>query len=114
MTENYSEKPRKTWLEVLHEMPGGAAVAHFCENIEEYRDEDGNTAYRADHYALETSYRVGLKETIESNREIWLEAAKKRETQEENKTLKARVEELETTVADQDEAINELIIAQLG
>ena len=113
MTENYSERPRETWLEVLHEAPGGAAIAHFHENIEEYQDNDGNTAYRADHYALETSYRVGLKETIESNREIWLEAAKKRETQEENKTLKARVEELETTVADQDEAINELIIAQL-
>lgn len=113
MRESYSEKPKETWLEVLRKAPGGVVVAHFCEDIEEVCDEE-NIYYMANHYMLETTYRSDMKETIESNREIWLEAAKKQETQEENKTLKARVSELESTVADQDEAINELIIAQLG
>lgn len=114
MKENYNERPQETWLEVLHRAPGGAAVAHFCEGIQEMQDEEGNTFYAADHYTMETPYRDGLEKAIQENRTVWLAEAKRKETQEENKTLKTRVSAMENKVAEQDELINELIIAQLG
>ncbi len=47
MRENYNEKPLETWLEVLHKVPGGIAIAHFCEDIEEKQDEEGEGSTEA-------------------------------------------------------------------
>lgn len=114
MKESYSERPKETWLEVLHEVPGGTALAHFCENIQEEQDGEENTCFTADHYMTETPYRDGLEDAIMENRAVWLAAAKEKATTEENKTLKMRVADLEAKATERDEVINELIIAQLG
>ena len=118
MKEKFSEKPEQSWLEILNKKSGGACVVHLCENITETEETDpeGNAVkiYEADHYMMETGYREGLEESLETNREVWLSAAKEQETRDENKTLKTRVADLEATVAGQDETINELIISTLG
>lgn len=102
--ERFCEKPKETWLEVLVEKPGMVCTVHLVENIEKV-DETGRDgkpveAYEADTYTMDTLYREGLLESVEKNRDIWLAAAKKTETEENNKTLKERVEVLESMTED--------------
>lgn len=85
MKENYSERPQETWLEVLNKTQGGAAIAHFCENITEITSGEG-VSYSADHYAIETIYRPGLERSVVENREAWLAAAIRAEETGDKKT----------------------------
>lgn len=102
--ERFCEKPKETWLEVLVEKPGMVCTVHLTENVAQVNEtgEDGQMveAYEADTYTVDTLYRDGLLESVEKNRDIWLAAAKKDETEEDNKTLKERVEILESMTED--------------
>jgi len=104
MREKFTERPRETWLEVLVEKPGMACTVHLSENIQtvEETGEDGQkvTTYEADTYTVDTQYREGLLESVEKNRDIWLNAAKKEATDQINKTLAERVELLENMTED--------------
>lgn len=114
MKERYNERPQETWLEVLNKVPGGSAIAHFCEDIEEKQDEDGNAHFEANHYMVETPYRDGLEDAIKDNRAVWMAAAKEKAATEESKTLKMRVSDLEARATERDQLIDDLIVAQLG
>ena len=104
MKERYTERPERTWLELLNEKPGAECILHFIENIEDIQEnnEEGilRTSYEADHYQLSTGYREGILETATENRAVWLEAAKAADVAAENKTLKTRVRELEVITDD--------------
>ncbi|MDO5391046.1 MAG: hypothetical protein Q4F24_08185 [Eubacteriales bacterium] len=98
MKQKYSERPQETWLEVLHNVPGGACVVHFNENVIEVpaESEEAEPQFEADYYSFETAFRNGLEESVSQNREIWLAAAMKKEIEEKNLTLEERVKNLET------------------
>lgn len=98
MKQNYSEQPKETWLEVLHNVPGGTCVVHFNENVIEVPSDQEETGprYEADHYSIEATYREGMEEAVLQNRGIWLAAAMERETEEKNLTLEERVKNLES------------------
>lgn len=90
MRQEYTERPQETWLEVLHEAPGGTCIIHFNEDI---TDEAGTglegeeaTTYSAEHYAMETTWRPGLEETVKANRAAWLVAAMETERTGKPKT----------------------------
>lgn len=104
MKERYTERPAQTWLELLNEKPGAECVLHFVENITDIQepDEDGilQMSYEADHYQISTGYREGILESAQANRAVWLEAAKAKELEAENKTLKTRVRDLEEITED--------------
>ena len=117
MKERYTERPERTWLELLNEKPGAECVLHFAENITEVQetDEEGilHTEYEADHYQVTTGYREGILEAVTANRAVWLEAAIAGDTAAENKTLKTRVRELEEAAESTDEIVNDILIAML-
>lgn len=109
MKERFSERPKAFWLEVLNAVLGAVCVVHFTENVSQVEEpgEDGEirVEFEADHYTVETGYREGLEEAVRENTAEWLAAAKQRETETQNKTLKTRVKELEQTAREQDETI---------
>lgn len=109
MKERFSERPKAIWLEVLNAVLGALCVVHFTENVSQVEepDEGGEirVEFEADHYTVETGYREGLEEAVRENTAEWLAAAKQRETETQNKTLKTRVKELEQTAREQDETI---------
>lgn len=109
MKERFSERPKAFWLEVLNAALGAMCVVHFTENVSQVEEpgEDGEirVEFEADHYTVETGYREGLEEAVRENTAEWLAAAKQRETETQNKTLKTRVKELEQTAREQDETI---------
>lgn len=111
MREKFKERPKETWLEVLVEKPGMMCTVHLSENIRAVEEmaEDGQTitTYEADTYTVKTQYREGLLESVENNRDVWLDAAKKAITDQDNKTLTERVKLLESMTED-------LAIAILG
>lgn len=120
MTQNYSERPQETWLEVLHEAPGGSCIVHFNEDITEEvgTGPEGETemSYSADHYTLETTWRTGLEEAVKANRAAWLAAAiaaagEKPKTETEQ--LKEAVASLQQQNADLNSAIDDLTVAFL-
>lgn len=102
--ERFSERPKETWLEALVKKPGMPCTVHLSENIvqteETNRDGQKETVYEADAYTVETQYREGLLESVEKNREVWLDAAKKASAEQDNKTLTERVELLENMTED--------------
>ena len=109
MKERFSERPKAFWLEVLNAVLGAVCVVHFTENVSQAEEpgEDGEirVEFEADHYTVETGYREGLEEAVRENTAEWLAAAKQRETETQNKSLKTRVKELEQTAREQDETI---------
>lgn len=109
MKELFSERPAATWLEVLNEKTGAPCVVHFTENIKEVEaeDQDGKAAksFTADSYEVTTSYREGLLEAVEADRDVWLAAAKAAEGIEAKKTLEERVADLETMTEDMVQSI---------
>ena len=113
-------------IEALPKMVGRTCTVIFYENIEgPIEKEEGDQVYTYDRYTLETQYRENLEESIEKNREAWLQKAIKAEQegaektemeilqeqvaslQDENAALKASNEELSGIVDD-------LIVASLG
>lgn len=103
MKELFTEKPKKTWLEVLNQRPGAECILHFCEDIKEVmliHGEEKQVAYEAEVYTLSTIYRENLLETVEKEREVWLSAAKEKEYEEKSKSLSERVGALESMTED--------------
>lgn len=113
-------------IEALPKVVGRTCTVIFYENIEgPIEKEEGDQVYTYDRYTLETQYRENLEESIEKNREAWLQKAIKAEQegkektemeilqeqvaslQNENAALKASNEELSGIVDD-------LIVASLG
>lgn len=120
MKQNYSERPQETWLEVLHEAPGGACIVHFNEDITEETgtDPEGKTemTYSADHYTLETTWRMGLEEAVKANRAAWLAAAMGSENEKpktETELLQEAVASLQEQNAELNSAIDDLTVALL-
>lgn len=121
MMQSYDKKPKETWLEVLHEIPGGSCIIHFNEGITEVHetDPDGNEVltYTADHHAMEAVYRSGLEKSIKENREAWLAAAVEAEQTGKPKTeievLQEGMKKLREANADIENAVNDLTIAVL-
>lgn len=120
MKQNYSERPQETWLEVLHEAPGGACIVHFNEDITEETGTDpegeAETVYSADHYTLETVWRTGLEEAVKANRAAWLAAAMAAEGEKpktETELLQEAVASLQQQNAELNSAIDDLTIAIL-
>jgi hypothetical protein len=99
MKQEFKEKPSATWLETLN---AKTAIIHFSEDIKEAEKEnqDGEkeTYYTAETYQIEAVNTDNLLERVEKDRDIWLSAAKEKETESENRTLYQRVSDLETTV----------------
>lgn len=113
-------------IEALPKVVGRTCTVIFYENVEgPIEKEEGDQVYTYDRYTLETQYRENLEESIEKNREAWLQKAIKAEQeggektemeilqeqvaslQDENAALKASNEELSGIVDD-------LIVASLG
>lgn len=109
MKELFGEQPAATWLEVLNEKTGAPCIIHFTENIEEVEEEnqDGETvkSFAADVYEISTSYREGILEAVEADRDVWLAAARATEGIEAKKTLEERVADLETMTEDMVQSI---------
>lgn len=114
MKEQFKEQPEKTWVE---EISPKKVILHFSENIEKQtrENEKGETEefYEADTYAVEAVARDGILEEVEANRDAWLAAAKEKETHKKNQTLYERVQDLESTVKNQNDAINDIIVSTL-
>lgn len=102
--ELFSERPDEIWVEVLNARPGGTTIIHIAENINEVQIEQPegktSTAYEADTYSVITGFREGLVESIKQDKEIWISAAKQKDSEEKAKTLQERVSELETMTGD--------------
>lgn len=74
-------------IEALPKMVGRTCTVIFYENIEgPIEKEEGDQVYTYDRYTLETQYRENLEESIEKNREAWLQKAIKAEQEGEEKT----------------------------
>lgn len=99
MKQEFKEKPLATWLEKLN---AKTAIVHFSEDVteaeRENQDGEKETYYTAETYEIETVNSENLPERVEKDREVWLSAAKEKETESENRTLYQRVSDLETTV----------------
>ncbi len=117
MKEKYSIRPEATWLEALNEKLGAECTLHFCENITTVDEDDGEgnviTGFEADHYVVKTKYREGLLDIAKTNRSEWLERAMENEGNEDPKTMKTRIKELETLVKEQDSVITDLLLGAL-
>lgn len=120
MKQSYSERPQGTWLEVLHEAPGGTCIVHFNEDITEENgagpEGKAETAYSADHYTLETTWRTGLEEAVKANRAAWLAAAMAAEGEKpktETERLQEAVASLQEQNAELNSAVDDLTIAIL-
>lgn len=102
MKEMYNEKPDDLWVEVLNDAPGSECFVHFNENITEQEpDEDGRTAYSADHYVFKTAYRAEIESMARNNRPAWLKTAKDQEkdgASAKNSKIEVEVENLGNAV----------------
>ena len=71
-------------IEALPKVVGRTCTVIFYENIEgPIEKEEGDQVYTYDRYTLETQYRENLEESIEKNREAWLQKAIKAEQEGE-------------------------------
>ena len=74
-------------IEALPKVAGRTCTVIFYENIEgPIEKEEGDQVYTYDRYTLETQYRENLEESINKNREAWLQKAIKAEQEGEEKT----------------------------
>lgn len=113
-------------IEALPKMVGRTCTVIFYENIKgPIEKEEGDQVYTYDRYTLETQYRENLEESIEKNREAWLQKAIKAEQEGEEKTEMEILQEQVASLQDENAALkasNEelsgivdgLIVASLG
>lgn len=113
-------------IEALPKMVGRTCTVIFYENIEgPIEKEEGDQVYTYDRYTLETQYRENLEESIEKNREAWLQKAIKAEQEGEEKTEMEILQEQVASLQDENAALkasneelsgiaDDLIVAILG
>ena len=113
-------------IEALPKMVGRTCTVIFYENIEgPIEKEEGDQVYTYDRYTLETQYRENLEESIEKNREAWLQKAFKAEQDGEEKTEMEILQEQVASLQDENAAlkasneelsgiVDDLIVASLG
>lgn len=113
-------------IEALPKMVGRTCTVIFYENIEgPIEKEEGDQVYTYDRYTLETQYRENLEESIEKNREAWLQKAIKAEQKGEEKTEMEILQEQVASLQDENAAlkasneelsgiVDDLIVASLG
>lgn len=113
-------------IEALPKMVGRTCTVIFYENIEgQIEKEEGDQVYTYDRYTLETQYRENLEESIEKNREAWLQKAIKAEQEGEEKTEMEILQEQVASLQDENAAlkasneelsgiVDDLIVASLG
>ena len=113
-------------IEALPKMVGRTCTVIFYENIEgPIEKEEGDQVYTYDRYTLETQYRENLEESIEKNREAWLQKAIKTEQEGEEKTEMEILQEQVASLQDENAAlkasneelsgiVDDLIVASLG
>lgn len=76
----FSEMPQEVEVKII----GNESIVFFRENIEKEGEQ-----YIADEYTLKTNSTVNLLERIQSNKQLWLQAA----IDEENKQIKNQIRE---------------------
>lgn len=113
-------------IEALPKVVGRTCTVIFYENIEgPIEKEEGDQVYTYDRYTLETQYRENLEESIEKNREAWLQKAIKEEQEGEEKTEMEILQEQVASLQDENAAlkasneelsgiVDDLIVASLG
>lgn len=113
-------------IEALPKMVGRTCTVIFYENIKDpIEKEEGDQVYTYDRYTLETQYRENLEESIEKNREAWLQKAIKAEQEGEEKTEMEILQEQVASLQDENAAlkasneelsgiVDDLIVASLG
>ena len=113
-------------IEALPKVVGRTCTVIFYENIEgPIEKEEGDQVYTYDRYTLETQYRENLEESIEKNREAWLQKAIKAEREGEEKTEMEILQEQVASLQDENAAlkasneelrgiVDDLIVASLG
>lgn len=113
-------------IEALPKVVGRTCTVIFYENIEgPIEKEEGDQVYTYDRYTLETQYRENLEESIEKNREAWLQKAIKAEQEDEEKTEMEILQEQVASLQDENAAlkasneelsgiVDDLIVASLG
>lgn len=113
-------------IEALPKVVGRACTVIFYENVEgPIEKEEGDQVYTYDRYTLETQYRENLEESIEKNREAWLQKAIKAEQEGEEKTEMEILQEQVASLQDENAAlkasneelssiVDDLIVASLG
>lgn len=113
-------------IEALPKVVGRTCTVIFYENIEgPVEKEEGDQVYTYDRYTLETQYRENLEESIEKNREAWLQKAIKAEQKGEEKTEMEILQEQVASLQDENAAlkasneelsgiVDDLIVASLG
>lgn len=113
-------------IEALPKVVGRTCTVIFYENIEgPIEKEEGDQVYTYDRYTLETQYRENLEESIEKNREAWLQKAIKAEQKGEEKTEMEILQEQVASLQDENAAlkasneelsgiVDDLIVASLG
>ena len=93
-------------IEALPKMVGRTCTVIFYENIEgPIEKEEGDQVYTYDRYTLETQYRENLEESIEKNREAWLQKAIKAEQEGEEKTEMEILQEQVASLQDENAAL---------
>lgn len=113
-------------IEALPKVVGRTCTVIFYENIEgPIEKEEGDQVYTYDRYTLETQYRENLEESIEKNREAWLQKAIKAEQEGKEKTEMEILQEQVASLQDENAAlkasneelsgiVDDLIVASLG
>lgn len=113
-------------IEALPKVAGRTCTVIFYENIEgPIEKEEGDQVYTYDRYTLETQYRENLEESINKNREAWLQKAIKAEQEGEEKTEMEILQEQVASLQDENaalkasneelsEIVDDLIVASLG
>lgn len=113
-------------IEALPKVVGRTCTVIFYENIEgPIEKEEGDQVYTYDRYTLETQYRENLEESIEKNREAWLQKAIKAEQEDDEKTEMEILQEQVASLQDENAAlkasneelsgiVDNLIVASLG
>ena len=121
-----AERSSQHEIEALPKMVGRTCTVIFYENIEgPIEKEEGDQVYTYDRYTLETQYRENLEESIEKNREAWLQKAIKAEQEGEEKTEMEILQEQVASLQDENAAlkasneelsgiVDDLIVASLG
>lgn len=104
---------------LIERTDNGKCIVHFCENIAERTTDDGDTVYSFDWYSLkDIPYHENLKSNIESNKALWLQKAKAKETEEpeytERQLLEQDITDLMLESIEQGQQITDLELLILG
>ena len=113
-------------IEALPKVVGRTCTVIFYENVEGPIEKgEGEQVYSYDRYTQESQYRENLEESIDKNREAWLQKAIKAEQEGEEKTEMEILQEQVASLQDENTAlkasneelsgiVDDLIIASLG